>query len=324
MVAALSLINVVLVGVGLALALRFGVQAARLTSCLDARTRHGRTHRRRPAPHLRRQPDPQGRLADAESRRSGVAARTLGQRQDHAAARGRRASRRRTRARSASATRPCSTARRGIDVPAEGRNLGLVFQSYALWPHKTVFDNVAYGLKLRKIADDGDQDARDDGAGAALARAPGRALSAPALGRPAAARRARARARLQPAGDPAGRAAVQPRRQAARRGARVAARADRAACSCRRSCVTHDQSEAMAMSDRILLLNNGASSSRARRRRCTAIRSTLFTADFMGSNNKLDGRDRRSARRRRHARRRRLAAVGRGAQRAKAGAPARR
>src|SRR5213594_2318311 len=38
-----------------------------------------------------------------------------------------------------------------VDVPAEGRNLGLVFQSYALWPHKTVSDNVAYGLRLRKI-----------------------------------------------------------------------------------------------------------------------------------------------------------------------------
>src|SRR3954464_10560684 len=40
----------------------------------------------------------------------------------------------------------------GFEMPAEQRNLGLVFQSYALWPHKTVFDNVAYGLKLRKIA----------------------------------------------------------------------------------------------------------------------------------------------------------------------------
>ncbi|MCL6469069.1 MAG: ABC transporter ATP-binding protein, partial [Ralstonia sp.] len=37
-----------------------------------------------------------------------------------------------------------------LDVPAEGRNLGLVFQSYALWPHKTVAENVAYPLKLRK------------------------------------------------------------------------------------------------------------------------------------------------------------------------------
>ncbi|MEG1114003.1 MAG: ABC transporter ATP-binding protein, partial [Janthinobacterium sp.] len=38
-----------------------------------------------------------------------------------------------------------------FEMPAEQRNLGLVFQSYALWPHKTVFDNVAYGLKLRKM-----------------------------------------------------------------------------------------------------------------------------------------------------------------------------
>src|SRR3954471_12660996 len=38
------------------------------------------------------------------------------------------------------------------EVPAEKRNLGLVFQSYALWPHRTVFDNVAYGLKLRNVA----------------------------------------------------------------------------------------------------------------------------------------------------------------------------
>src|ERR1043165_9335097 len=37
----------------------------------------------------------------------------------------------------------------GIDIPAEKRNLGLVFQSYALWPHRTVFENVAYGLRLR-------------------------------------------------------------------------------------------------------------------------------------------------------------------------------
>ena len=37
----------------------------------------------------------------------------------------------------------------GISLPPEQRGLGLVFQSYALWPHRTVFENVAAGLKLR-------------------------------------------------------------------------------------------------------------------------------------------------------------------------------
>lgn len=36
-------------------------------------------------------------------------------------------------------------------VPPEGRNMSMIFQSYALWPHMTVFGNVAYGLKLRKM-----------------------------------------------------------------------------------------------------------------------------------------------------------------------------
>jgi ABC-type Fe3+/spermidine/putrescine transport system ATPase subunit len=40
---------------------------------------------------------------------------------------------------------------RGIIVPPNKRNLGMVFQSYALWPHLSVADNVAYGLKMRKV-----------------------------------------------------------------------------------------------------------------------------------------------------------------------------
>ena len=37
------------------------------------------------------------------------------------------------------------------DTPIHKRNLGLIFQNYALFPHKTIFDNVAFGLKYRKI-----------------------------------------------------------------------------------------------------------------------------------------------------------------------------
>lgn len=39
-------------------------------------------------------------------------------------------------------------------VPPEARNISMIFQSYALWPHMTVFQNVAYGLKLRKVPGD--------------------------------------------------------------------------------------------------------------------------------------------------------------------------
>src|SRR5207237_1807056 len=37
-----------------------------------------------------------------------------------------------------------------INIPAEKRGLSMVFQSYAIWPHMTVFDNVAYGLRVRR------------------------------------------------------------------------------------------------------------------------------------------------------------------------------
>jgi iron(III) transport system ATP-binding protein len=39
----------------------------------------------------------------------------------------------------------------GVDVPTEERGMGLVFQSYALWPHMTVEQNVAFGLEMRKV-----------------------------------------------------------------------------------------------------------------------------------------------------------------------------
>ena len=40
------------------------------------------------------------------------------------------------------------------NIPPAERGIGMVFQNYALWPHMTIFDNVAYGLKLRKFSAD--------------------------------------------------------------------------------------------------------------------------------------------------------------------------
>lgn len=39
-------------------------------------------------------------------------------------------------------------------VPPHKRNMSMIFQSFALWPHMTVYDNVAYGIKLRKVSRD--------------------------------------------------------------------------------------------------------------------------------------------------------------------------
>lgn len=39
---------------------------------------------------------------------------------------------------------------RGADVPPESRNIGYLFQNYALFPHMSVFDNVAFGLRMRR------------------------------------------------------------------------------------------------------------------------------------------------------------------------------
>jgi iron(III) transport system ATP-binding protein len=44
--------------------------------------------------------------------------------------------------------------KRNLILPPEQRHLGMVFQSYALWPHMTVFDNVAFALKLQKRPSD--------------------------------------------------------------------------------------------------------------------------------------------------------------------------
>ena len=100
----------------------------------------------------------------------------------------------------------------GRDVtrdPPSRRGVAMVFQSYALFPHLSVAENIVFGLKVRRSR------ARSAPPGWACGGAPRAATSArpqtlAALRRPAAARRARPRSRRADAGLSDGRAAVQP------------------------------------------------------------------------------------------------------------------
>ena len=98
----------------------------------------------------------------------------------------------------------------------------MVFQDYALWPHMTVAQNIAFRLRLRRLSRRPARRARRRGAGA---RPPGgarHALPRPTLRRATAARGHRPRPGDPPAPAPARRTALQPRRRAARGDARRA------------------------------------------------------------------------------------------------------
>ena len=87
--------------------------------------------------------------------------------------------------------------------PPNQRNVGMVFQSYALFPNMSVADNIGFGLKVRKRPKADDRQAGRRARRADAPRGPRRPVPVAAVGRPAAARRARPRARDRAAGPPA-------------------------------------------------------------------------------------------------------------------------
>ncbi len=149
-----------------------------------------------------------------DARRAGHVPRPVRLRQDDAAAHHRRARDAGQRERSCRAARDISR------LPAMRRDYGIVFQSYALFPNLTIFDNVAYGLVNRRKGRDEIQ--RRVAELLKLVGLPdsGAQVSGPALRRPAAAHRACAGAGDLARAAPARRAALGARRARARAPAR--------------------------------------------------------------------------------------------------------
>ncbi|MYM41798.1 ABC transporter ATP-binding protein [Duganella qianjiadongensis] len=178
---------------------------------------------------------------------------------------------------------------RAFELPAEHRNLGLVFQSYALWPHKTVFDNVAYGLKLRKLGASEIKDKVNDvlknlGLGHLGERFPHQ-LSGGQQQRVAIARALVYNPPVILLDEPLSNLDAKLREEARAFLRELIVRLGLSALM-----VTHDQAEAMAISDRILLLNNGKIEQQGTPQSMYETPETLFCAEFMGSNNRLPAR----------------------------------
>jgi ABC-type Fe3+/spermidine/putrescine transport system ATPase subunit len=181
-----------------------------------------------------------------------------------------------------------SSARR-INLPPEKRNLAMVFQSYAIWPHMTVFENVAYGLRARRHPKAGIRPKVEHavemvGMSAFIDR-PATALSGGQQQRVALARAyATAPAAIlldEPLSNLDARLRIRMREEMKELQARM-----------RLSTlyVTHDQEEAMAMSDRIVVMREGLIEQQGKPLDIYESPRTRFVADFLGGANVLTGK----------------------------------
>ncbi|ARP91924.1 lipase [Bordetella genomosp. 9] len=177
----------------------------------------------------------------------------------------------------------------GREIPAEARNLGLVFQSYALWPHKTVFENVAYPLQLRRTpaaeTRQRVQEVLDQLGLGHLAQRHPHQLSGGQQQRVAIGRALVYNPPVILLDEPLSNLDAKLREEARAFLRELIVRLGLSALM-----VTHDQSEAMAISDRILLLNNGRIEQQGTPQEMYGAPATLFCAEFMGSNNRLHGK----------------------------------
>ncbi|GAA3950743.1 ABC transporter ATP-binding protein [Actinomadura viridis] len=174
-------------------------------------------------------------------------------------------------------------------VPAERRDVNTVFQSYALFPHMNVFENVAFGLRRRRVPK---AEIRDrvgemletvDLAGRERHR-PAR-LSGGQQQRVALARALVNRPRALLLDEPLG--ALDLRLRQAMQGELKRIQRETGVTFVY---VTHDQAEALAMSDRIAVMNGGRVEQLGTPREIYERPATRFVAGFIGTSNVIEGR----------------------------------
>ena len=174
------------------------------------------------------------------------------------------------------------------DVPVHHRDMGMVFQSYALFPHRTVAENVAFGLRMRGIAK-AEIDARVRAALAQVAltgfetRRPGQ-LSGGQQQRVALARAIVIRPAVLLCDEPLGALDRKLRQQM-----QFELKQLQKELGVTLVFVTHDQEEALAMSDRIAVMNAGRIEQVGSPGKIYERPQTRFVADFIGEINLFDG-----------------------------------
>ena len=174
------------------------------------------------------------------------------------------------------------------DVPVEQRGVGMVFQSYALFPHLTVYDNVAFGLRLRRASSD-EIDRRTKAALAQVGlegygvRMPEQ-MSGGQQQRAALARALVVEPSVLLLDEPLSNLDLKLREQM-----RDEIRRLQKSLGITAIYVTHDQGEAMAISDRTAVMNMGRVEQVGTPREIYEQPKTLFVAGFIGQCNFLAG-----------------------------------